>query len=361
MGGATAASVPPVGKLGYVVNVGTDGRAWRSTSWEKYISDMRESINLIRCADWTRYKSIAGEFVVRVEAAEWVAKLASYEFIAPCPGWADTVGHLPSLRCLNVFGKEEMLFAGKVSRTDYSLISWEQFVPRGHIYDRKLTFNSLLLACDGLRVACLFYFGRSWDNVARTFKSRLESGDLVGYSPEYVNYLAHAALVSFFTLANTVTATEGFEFHEDTFPSQVFDRCLSQSVKVEQLENANFWKKYEDQWKGSICFGLDAGVKRGPEPSQTVPAKKKSYVHLMEREFVCWSHFDSVFCTKGSTLTMTNPKHKSLCKGKPKCRNFHVDRNRLPYQEEFLANIEYCRILTAQEKLLIKSILKPWY
>ena len=162
VGGATAASVPPVGKLGYVVNVGTDGRAWRSTSWEKYISDMRESINLIRCADWTRYKSIAGEFVVRVEAAEWVAKLASYEFIAPCPGWADTVGHLPSLRCLNVFGKEEMLFAGKVSRTDYSLISWEQFVPRGHIYDRKLTFNSLLLACDGFRVACLFYFGRAW-------------------------------------------------------------------------------------------------------------------------------------------------------------------------------------------------------
>jgi hypothetical protein len=357
--GMPAPLVPPLpGKLGYTTNLDSDGRLWRSSSWERYQTDYASRVNLIRSAGRERYKFIAGEFVVKVDHDVWTNKLMAYEHVSPCPEWANTIGYLPAVKVLNIFGKEELFFSGECSRIDYSLISWEQFIPKGTLFDRKGSFNSLSIALEGFRVSCVFYYGRAWENVGRVFKMRMESGDLVPYLPEYVNYLAHAALLHYFSVVTTSTEQPDFTFESDAAGPRNFDKCLEDGVTRARLEDANYWTRYTAILKDEIRYGIHPGGKRKVEDSgksegKGTQAKRPGLITpavkpfvLGQKEFVCWAALAEKWSLK---LDRTAPKWQKPCLGKPKCKNVHIDFNRLPSKEGFLDNLHYCRTLTSKD------------
>ena len=349
------------GKLGYVNYTDIDGRHWRGSAWKDFQADHKSSINWIRSADRERYKMIAGEFVVKTDAANWTKKLMSYEHVSPCPLWADTICHLSTAKKLNIFGKEDLFFAGEAARDDYSQISWEQFTPKGHVFDRDNSFNSLMLACDGFRIASLFYYGRAWNNVAVRFKIRLESGDLKEFLPEYVNYLAHQGLVYFYSVMTTLTIQDEFVFASEADPAEIFDRCMDKVCYVERFSDMTFWRRYEDQWKKGISYNISGQKRRGEV--EVIDSKKKvvmkSFVALGEKEQVCWRTIEKLFNI--SPLKMSASKFKGACSGKPKCKSFHPDVQGIPFREDFLANIKYCKILSADDKTIVEKAMSVWY
>ena len=363
--------VAPIGKVGFTINTDTDGRIWRSTSWEKFNSDYVGRINLIRSAGRERYKFIAGEFVVKVDHEVWTNKLMAYEHVLPCPEWANTIGYLSSVRVLNIYGKEDLFFSGNCSRIDYSLLSFEQFIPKGTIYDRTGSFNSLAIALEGFRVASVFYYGRAWENVGRAFRMRLESGDLVHYLPEYVNYLAHAALLHFYSVVTTATEQIGFTFESDEAGPRNFDQCLEEGVIASRLEDANYWTKYNAMWKGEIRFGISAGKRKSEEPSAGDASKGSGVKRVVttgavvvkpfilgQKEFVCWASLSEKWNLK---LDRTQPKWRKPCPGVPKCKNVHIDFKRLPSKKDFLDNLQFCRTLTSKDISVLESEVLSLY
>ena len=363
--------VAPSGKVGFTSNTDTDGRTWRSTTWEKFRSDYVGRVNLIRSAVRERYKFIAGEFVVGVDHEVWTNKLMAYEHVLPCPEWANTIGYLSSVRVLNIYGKEELFFSGSCSRIDYSLISFEQFIPKGTVYDRTGSFNSLAIALEGFRVASVFYYGKAWENVGRTFRMRLESGDLVHYLPEYVNYLAHAALLHFYSVVTTTTEQIGFTFESDQAGPRNFDRCLAEGVTASRLEDSNYWTKFNALLKGEIHYGIGAVKRKSEEPSAGDASKgkgvKKAAVPgvaavkpfiLNQKEFVCWSSLSEKW---NLTLDRSHPKWRKACQGHPKCKNVHIDFKRLPSKTDFLDNLHFCRTLTSKDISFLEGKILTLY
>ena len=360
VGAVTPASLVPIlpGKVGYTSNLDSDGRLWRSSSWERFQTDYVGRVNLIRSAGRERYKFIAGEFVVKVDHVVWTNKLIAYEHVSPCPEWANTIGYLSAVKVLNIFGKEELFFSGECSRVDYSLISWEQFIPKGTVFDRKGSFNSLSIALEGFRAACVFYYGRAWENVGRVFKMRMESGDLVPYLPEYVNYLAHAALLHYYSVVTTATEQADFTFESDEACPRNFDKCLEDGVTKAKLEDSNYWTRYTAILKDEIRYGIHPGGKRKVEDAGKVdvkgsqakkPVQSASAVKpfiLGQKQFVCWQALAERWNVK---LERTATKWQKPCVGIPKCKNVHIDFNRLPSKTDFLDNLHYCRTLTSKD------------
>ena len=363
------ASAVPAGKVGFTINTDADGRQWRSSSWEKFQGDYAGRINLIRSASRERYKFIAGEHVVRVDHEYWKNKLLAYEHVLPCPEWANTISHLHAVRVLNIYGKEELFFSGECSRVDYSLISWEQFIPKGVVYDRKGSFNSLSVALEGFRVASVFYYGRAWENVGRQFKLRLESGDLVNFLPEYVNYLAHGALLHYYSILLTSTTQVGYTFEDDDAAPKIFDQCLAEGVTSIRLEDANYWIKFNSFLKEDIHYSIQSkrkllvddgdvnqqkSSKKSAGAHPKVPAVKRVPI-LGEREFVCWSCLEAHWNLK---LERTHSKWKKPCMGAPQCKNVHINFANLPSEADFLANLRFSKTLTPGDvKKLEKEIV----
>ena len=352
------------GKLGFVNFTDTDGRIWRASAWKDFQADYKASINWIRSSDWERYKFIAGEFVVKTDCEGWTKKLLSYEHVSPCPAWADTICHLSIVKKLNIFGREDLFFSGDISRTDYSQLSWEQFVPKGHVYDRDQSFNSLMLACEGFRIASLFYYGKAWNSVAMGFKSRLESGDLREFLPEYVNYLAHQGLVFFYSVMQTLTTQADYIFSSELDPPVIFDRCMDRVVNLDRFSDITFWRRYEDQWKKDISFSITASKRKTGEPEGRAAKKvtmvaAKSYVKLGVKEFVCWRTVEALLNLP--PLNMTTSKLKASCPGKPTCRGFHADIQGIPNRVDFLANVKASKALEPADKIVVEKAMAVWY
>jgi hypothetical protein len=186
----------------------------------------------------------------------------------------------------------------------------------------------------------------------------MESGDLVPYLPEYVNYLAHAALLHYFSVVTTSTEQPGFTFESDAAGPRIFDKCLEDGVTKARLEDANYWIRYTAILKDEIRYGIHPGGKRKVEDSgksdgKGTQAKKpvlitpsvKPFV-LGQRQFVCWAALAEKWKLK---LDRTAPKWQKPCLGKPKCKSVHIDFNRLPSKEDFLDNLHYCRTLTSKD------------
>jgi hypothetical protein len=254
---------------------------------------------------------------------------------------------------------------------DYSLISWEQFIPKGTVFDRKGSFNSLSIALEGFRAACVFYYGKAWENVGRAFKMRMESGDLVPYLPEYVNYLAHAALLHYYSVVTTAIEQADFTFESDAACPRNFDKCLENGVTKARLEDANYWTRYNAILKDEIRHGIHPSVKRKGDdagkgdgkgtqakkkPGLVVPAVKPFL--LGQRQFVCWS---SLAAKWKLTLDRTAPKWQKPCVGTPKCKSVHIDFNRLPSKEDFLDNLHYCKTLTSKDISLLNGEVLALY
>ena len=357
------------GKLGYVNFTDIDGRLWRASTWKDYNTEYKSAVNWIRSADRERYKIIAGEYVVKTDSVSWLKKLMSFEHISPCPSWAETICYLSSVKKLNIYGKEDLFFSGEVSREDFSQISWEQFSPKGHVYDRESSFNSLMLACDGFRIASLFYYGKAWNTVAMKFKSRIESGDLKTYLPEYVNYLAHQGLVHFYSVMTNLTVQVEYVFTSDSDPAEIFDRCIDKVVSLDRLADLTFWRRYEDQWKKEISFSIVSkkrlsdgeilGMKKDGGDAKRIKESSKSFVHLGDKEFVCWRNIEQALGI--APLKMTALKFRGQCSGKPKCKDFHPDTSGIPFKQEFLENVKLCKILTADDKVSLEKAIKVWY
>jgi hypothetical protein len=219
-----------------------------------------------------------------------------------------------------------------------------------------------MLACDGFRIASsLFYYGRAWNNVAVRFKIRLESGDLKEFLPEYVNYLAHQGLVYFYSVMTTLTIQDEFVFASEADPAEIFDRCMDKVCYVERFSDMTFWKRYEDQWKKGISVNISGQKRRGEV--DVIDSKKKvvmkSFVALGEKEQVCWRTIEKLFNI--SPLKMTASKFKGACSGKSKCKSFHPDVQGIPFREDFLANIKYCKILSADDKTIVEQAMSVWY
>ena len=364
--------VPPTGKLGYSNFIDVDGRTWRGGSgWEKHMVEYATRVNLIRSSNWERFKHIAGEHMVKVESTTWKQKLLSFEHIgATSPAWADTMGFLPYVKLLNIYGKEEMFFSGLASRTDYSLISLEQFVPKTHSYDRKSTFNSLILALDGFRLTCTFYYGDHWKDVGTELRFRLERGDLREYLPEYVNYLVHSALVHFYTIVSTTVLQPTFLFTEASDTPRIFDSCIREVVTVEHLNNSQYWTRYNEIFKSEINFSILSKRKLNDsepvsKPIKSVTGKSQSgkppakIIYLGEKETVCWS--DTLVWMKSNTkLEYILPKFQKACRGKT-CKFVHLDKSNLPSMEQFLANKDYSRVLTPGDKKNLEEQIRALY
>jgi len=374
--------VPPPapfsGKLGYVTTTDSDDRMWRSSGWEKFHLDYRQAVNMIRCANWERYKVIAGEFIVKVAAEVWTDKLTSFEHCqdSVVPEWASvSLGLLPMVRQLNIFGKEEMLFSGTIKRLDYSFLCWEQFCPKGHVYNRTVTFNSLLLALEGFRVSHIFYYGMEWKDAVGAFKERLETGDLVTFFPEHVNYLAHAALCHFFNISTGVAHDAAHSFKTPGSAARVFAKCLSDVVTTDQLRNDNFSRKFEAQWKSEITYSI--GKRKGSDDKPFRPAEKiggssaaaaKSPTQkpgtpgkatFRKGTQVCWMDAEQ---TLGIVppLKMEGPGHRKQCRGTT-CRLYHLKMKDLPPKADLLENIRACRILTAADQARLESVVGKIY
>jgi hypothetical protein len=352
------------GKLGYINFTDTDGRIWRASAWKDFQADYKSSLNWVRSSDWERYKFIAGEFVVKTDVEGWTKKLLSYEHVSPCPAWADTICHLSIVKKLNIFGKEQLFFSGDISRNDYSQLSWEQFVPKGHVYDRENSFNSLMLACDGFRIASLFYYGKAWDLVAMGFKRRLESGNLREFLPEYVNYLAHQGLVLFYSVMQTLEVQADYLFASELDPPLIFDRCMESMVNLARFSDITFWKRYEEHWKKDISFSITSSKRKTGEP-EVRAAKKvttvatKTYVKLGVKEFVCWRTVEALLNLP--PLNMTKVALKASCPGKPACRGFHADIQGIPNRADFLANVKASKALEPADKIVVEKAMSVWY
>jgi len=352
------------GKLGFVNFTDTDGRIWRASTWKDFQADYKSSINWIRSSDWERYKNISGEYVVKTDAESWKKKLFSFEHVSPCPEWADTICHLSTVKKLNIFGKEDLFFSGDISRTDYSQLSWEQFVPKGHIYDRVSSFNSLMLACDGFRIASLFYYGKAWNQVAARFKIRLESGDLREFLPEYVNYLAHSGLVYFYSVMQSLTVQPDFVFTSELDPPMFFDRCLDKIVNLARFSDVAFWRRYEDQWKKDLSFNIASSKRKIGEPEVGATKKAttgttKTYVKLGLKELVCWRTVEALLNL--SPLKMAHINGRAPCLGKPACRGFHADIQGIPNKVDFLANVKASKALDPADKIVVEKAMSAWY
>jgi len=351
------------GKLGYISFTDTDGRIWRASAWKDWRADYKSSVNWVRSSDWERYKFIAGEFVVKTDVEGWIKKLLSYEHVSPCPAWADTICHLSIVKKLNIFGKEDLFFSGDISRNDYSQLSWEQFVPKGHVYERDQSFNSLMLACDGFRIASLFYYGKAWNLVAMGFKRRLESGDLREFLPEYVNYLAHQGLVFFYSVMQTLEVQADYLFITEADPPLIFDRCMDKMVTLARFSDITFWRRYEEQWKKDISFSITSS-KRKAEPDAKVVKKittvaTKTYVKLGVKEWVCWRNVEELLNI--SPLKMTAVRLKASCPGKPTCKGFHADIQGIPNKVDFLANVKASKALEPADKIAVEKAMSAWY
>jgi hypothetical protein len=306
---------------------------------------------------------------VKTDSVSWLKKLMSFEHISPCPPWADTICYLSSVKKLNIFGKEDLFFSGEVSREDFSQISWEQFTPKGHAYDRETSFNSLMLACDGFRIASLFYYGKAWNTVAMRFKSRIESGDLKTYLPEYVNYLAHQGLVYFYSVMTNLTVQVDYVFNTDADPALIFDQCMDKVVSLERLGDITFWRRYDDQWKKEITFSIQPkkrtidtetlGKKDVGDGAKKIKDSSKSFVHLGDREAVCWRNMEQALGIV--PLKMSTAKFRNPCPGKPKCKGFHPETSGIPYKQELLENLKLCKILSADDKVVVEKAMKAWY
>ena len=359
---AGALAVAHQGKLGYINCIDPDGRSWRSTSWEKFQADFQARCNLVRSANRLRFGMIAGEHTVKVDHAVWTSKLMSCEHLSPCPPWADTVGLLSNVRRLNVWGKEEMFYAGKVSRTDYSFISWEQFVPKGHTYERDTNFNSLLLACEGFRAWNTYSYGTAWNAVTARFRARLETGDLKDCYPEHVHYLAHAALVQFYGMSTTPSAHVDYPFDSEDAAPEIFDRCLEEVVRCVLLDTSSHWRKYDLLWKSEISFGI--GAKRALitlDQGGSGAGSKKAQIqfHLTARARVCWPSVEkAIGCDR---LTLDNGKVRARgCIG-AQCSFYHLDLNKLPDQAELLANMRASPLLTPADKTKLGPKIQNLY
>jgi len=297
--------------------------------------------------------------VVKVDHEFWKNRLMAFEHVSPCPEWANTIGYLPAVKVLNIFGKEELFFSGECSRIDYSLISWEQFIPKGTIFDRKGSFNSLSIALEGFRASSVFYYGRAWENVGRSFKMRMEAGDLVPYLPEYVNYLAHSALLHFYSIITTSTAQIDFTFESDEAGPRNFDKCLEEGVTKARLEDANYWTRFNAILKDEIRYGIHPVGKRKVEELGTSGKEKGGQVKkpaagsvaakpflLGQKQFVCWSALAEKW---NLTLERIAPKWQKPCVGLPKCKNVHIDFLRLRSKKDFLDNLHFCKTLTSKD------------
>ena len=364
--------VPPSGKLGYSNFIDVDGRTWRGGSgWEKHMIEYSLRVNLIRSANWERFKHIAGEHMVKVDSSVWKQKLLSFEYIgANSPNWADTMGFLPYVKLLHIYGKEDMFFAGLASRTDYSLISLEQFVPKTHVYDRKSTFNSLILALEGFRSTCTFYYGDHWKDVGIELRYRLERGDLREYLPEYVNYLVHSALVHFYSIVSTTVLQPAHLFSNASDTPRIFDSCIREVVTIEHLNNSQYWTRYNDVFKSEIDFSINSKRKRDdtvliPKVAKTSTGKSKTVnppakiIYLGEKETVCWN--DALEVMKWNIkLEYILPKFRKPCRGKT-CKFVHLIKAQLPSMEQLLANKDYCRVLTTTDKKSLEDPIRALY
>jgi hypothetical protein len=264
---------------------------------------------------------------------------------------------------LNIFGKEDLFFSGDISRNDYSQLSWEQFVPKGHVYERDQSFNSLMLACDGFRIASLFYYGKAWNLVAMGFKRRLESGDLREFLPEYVNYLAHQGLVFFYSVMQTLEVQADYLFTTEADPPLIFDRCMDKMVTLARFSDITFWRRYEEQWKKDISFSITSS-KRKAEPDAKAVKKittvaTKTYVKLGAKEWVCWRNVEELLNI--SPLKMTAVRLKASCPGKPTCKGFHADIQGIPNKVDFLANVKASKALEPADKIVVERAMSAWY
>jgi hypothetical protein len=166
-----------------------------------------------------------------------------------------------------------------------------------------------------------------------------------------------------------LTVQDEFVFTLDSDPAEIFDRCMDRVVSLERLSDITFWRRYDDQWKKEISFSIlpkkrlmdleTSGRKDGGD-TKKIKDSSKSFVHLGDHENVCWRNMEQELGI--APLTMSAPKFKGPCKGKPKCKAFHPESSGIPFKQELLNNLKFCKVLSAGDKVIVENkAMKIWY